>query len=214
MSATAGADLLGVQPDYPNISFGGGSSSATIDQTAAPSFDVYAQSPELVLLSGGDINTAFGDPVTILQLNVNNVCDLITGVIGDDVSVSGTFYDPAFNVVKDGVVFTGEIVEVGNAMATATTAVFDFRATVTGGLLLIDGDWPLSSGVPVEAGIQLTLEGTSVPPFTTNNCNILLTSTRAKGIIGPDVSVPPNMMYTNPGTARGLLAQSFRSLAD
>jgi hypothetical protein len=84
-------------------------------------------------------------------------------------------------------------------MATDTTATFDFRASVTGGLLYIDGDWPMDGGLPVEAGIQLTLEGTNVA-FVTNNCNTYLTSINVSGIIGPDVSIPPDMMYDNPGT--------------
>jgi hypothetical protein len=199
VSTMAGADLLGVQPDFPKMSFGG-DGSAVIDQSADPNFDVSATTIDLLLTSSSGPATAFIDPTTIIQLNVDSVCDWISGAAGDDVSVSGTFYDSGFNLIKDGVVLTGEIVETGNAMATDTTATFDFRASVTGGLLLNDGDWPLDAGVPVEAGIQLTLEGTNVP-FVTNNCNTYLTSINVSGIIGPDASEPPGGIDpTNPGT--------------
>lgn len=201
LSSVAHADLLDVQPGFPQLSFGGNTSTATIDINVSPSYDMSAQTLELVLTSGGDVNIAAGgDAQTTIQLDVNSVCDAIGGVAGDDLFISGTVYDPNFNIIKSGVLLTGEITEAGNAMATETTAVFDFRATVTGGALVTDGDWPTdTSGSSLDAGVQVTLEGTSIP-FVTNNCGSLLTSARAKGLVGPDESVPPNNEFTNPGT--------------
>ncbi|MDH3948459.1 MAG: hypothetical protein OEU74_05820 [Gammaproteobacteria bacterium] len=200
ISASVSADLLDVQPGFPQVTFGG-NSSATVDLTAAPSFDASSQTLEVVLAVGGDINIAAGaDADTTIQIDVDSFCNAISGVAGDDLSVSGTLYDPSFNIIKSGVLLTGEITEAGNSMATDTVAVFDFRAIVTGGVLVTDGDWPTDTGgSPLVAGIQLTLEGTNAP-FATNDCSTLLTAGVAKGVIGPDESVPPDHTFTNPGT--------------
>lgn len=122
--------LVGVDPGFPLISY---------DSTGTMNYDSAAQTLDLVATPLAFKETELADPAPVelpgavaIHLQVDNAGNLIGGVPGDDLLVTGTINSGSVNV--SGVLLTGEVTAFGFAEGGATD-VYDFRFVVTGGAL-------------------------------------------------------------------------------
>ncbi len=128
--------LLGVAANFepPEISY---NSTGTVTYDAASeSLDCEAIPLGLVLESGAR-PLRFSDPSDFqLHIQIDNDGNLIGGVEGDDLMISGLITSRS-GTLFDGVLLTGEIIEYGelDSGTAGGNDGFDFRFAVTGGLL-------------------------------------------------------------------------------
>jgi hypothetical protein len=122
--------LIGIDPGFPLTTYN--STGQIHYDPVTHNFDLTAT--PLAFKASLAADPALVDPPASLALHitVDNLGDLIGGVPGDDLVVSGSIDDGTINV--SGVLLTGEIADFGFAESGATDA-YDFRFTVTGGLL-------------------------------------------------------------------------------
>ncbi len=145
--------LLGVVPTLPFVTYDSGgtiaytATSNALDVNATPlSFDdaVGAPPPRGITVPRG----------VSLHLQVDNSGNLIGGVAGDDLVISGTVTPTGLAVdTVSGVLLTGEVLGFGYLESGATDQ-YDFRFAVTGGLLA--GYW-----AGHDIGIKLSSENSS-----------------------------------------------------
>ncbi|REJ69319.1 MAG: hypothetical protein DWQ31_05040, partial [Planctomycetota bacterium] len=133
--------LLGVTPEFPITTY---NSTGVVDYDAtAQTFDMTAA--PLVFLSGPP--SPFNLPRPVLPPNgfevhieVDNSGNLIGGVAGDDLTLSGTI-DIDGDSIPDvsGTLLTGEVTGFGFLDTGSTTDQFDFTFTPTGGAFVAGG---------------------------------------------------------------------------
>lgn len=172
---SANAALLGVQPTYPNIFYD--NTGITNYNNGTQEFNVDAD-PLTLKFTAIDPDNVIVNPRSVtIRIMVDAGCG-VSGVnpSGFDLEVIGDVYDAGFNLIKTGVLLTGDIVDMGEMTATTTTSVFDFRFTNAGGLLVTDGDWPMGQDI----GVVLTSENSNFA----DDCVVSFNG-GAKGNIGP-----------------------------
>jgi hypothetical protein len=179
--APASATLLGVenQIGLPDISYGSGSTftySASSDLAT-----LSANATELNIPPVQTINGSF--PNVSLQFLVDSSGNLISGIAGDDLVVTGTSTG-TFGTFASPLV-TAEVTSFGYATDPSNpgSSWFDLLLTVTGGSVFVQGQ---------TIGITIIGEGTgNRGPFDFTN-NIALGTERgsAKGDIGSISAVP------------------------
>jgi hypothetical protein len=182
LSTGALAALLGISPTIPLFNFDANPGTTVI---TGGTFHATAN-PTLMLLPGPVPSVI--DPATSssmkkieIEATLDNACNLIGGVSGDDLVIEGKVnvnpLGPAD--IRDGILLTGEVTEFG--FAAGLNSVFDFRFTVTGGLI---ADLYTNNDV----GVVLTSEGSDF----TGDCDALSTG-NAKGVGG---AIPPILPAT------------------
>ena len=181
--------LLGVQPGYPQMSINQGG-TATQYNAGTQLFQVDAALIEFKFQQSDTPYVTFG--TSALRFLVDSVCRVVGGDTGHDLIVTGDVYDPnTFELVLSGTLLTGEAVAVGEQSVTGNTAAFDFRFTVTGGLLVTQGHWPVGQDI----GVVLSSTNSNFPGHCGANF-----SGGANGFLGP-LAPPPNQPPTaNAGT--------------
>ncbi len=150
----AGAQLLGVEPELPAISFD--NQGSTMYDAATGTLLVDA-SPTAVRRSMSEppriVFPATSSSLRVFQIGVivDSSGALVSGISGDDLYVEGRVDLDGDGVDDaDGVLLTGEVVAFGSADSGGPTDLFDFEVVTTGGLLAaLIGD---------RVGIQLTSE--------------------------------------------------------
>jgi hypothetical protein len=122
--------LIGITPGFPLL---------TYDSTGQIHYDPTTQAFDLTATPLAYKGSAPADPTAIiapaslaLHVKVDNSGQLVGGVAGDDLVVTGSINDGTINV--SGVLLTGEVTDFGFAESGATDA-YDFRFAVTGGAL-------------------------------------------------------------------------------
>jgi len=122
------AELLSLSPDYPLINFSGAGTTqydVTTGLFTVDSVPVSFVKPPMKTIEGGSsISESF-----ILSIELDSLGDLIGGVPGDDLIVTGSV--GAF----DGVLLTAEVTKFGYRETGSSTDLFDFALIVTGGQL-------------------------------------------------------------------------------
>ena len=131
--------LLGVAANFepPEISYD--STGVVTYDAASESLDCEAVPMGLVLTAGAR-PLRFSNPSDFqLHIQIDNDGNLIGGVEGDDLMISGLITSRS-GTLFDGVLLTGEILEYGenNSGSNGGSDGFDFRFAVTGGLLAPD----------------------------------------------------------------------------
>ena len=183
--APASATLLGVenQIGLPDISYGAGSSFTY--NAGSDLATLSANATQLTLPPPpGSVQTVSGDfPNVSLQFYVDSAGNLISGIAGDDLVVSGSSTG-SFGTFSSPLV-TAEITSFGYATDPSNpgSSWFDVLLTVTGGSVFVQGQ---------TIGITIIGEGTgNRGPFDFNN-NIALGTLHgtAKGDIGSISAVP------------------------
>jgi len=178
----ATAQLLGVVPGFPLIGYD--NLGTLVFNSTDGHLDVDATPLEVTFTAGGDPAFIVDPRSVTIRVQINGACGPAGGnMLGADLEVVGDVLDPiTFAVIKSGVLLTGTFVNMGESVGTATTALFDFRFTNPGGLLVIDGDWPAGEDV----GVLLTSENSNFA----GDCTVAF-SGGAKGSIGPIPPAPP-----------------------
>ncbi|MFQ5635681.1 MAG: hypothetical protein ACE5G3_10185 [Gammaproteobacteria bacterium] len=179
----ASAQLLGVVPGYPLFTYD--NTGVTAFNATSGSFNVDADPLDLTLSVGGlPAFVVAPRSVAVRAVAGGAGCAVSGGNPGGgfDLEVVGDVFDSNFVLIKSGVLLTGAIVAMGSEATTATTSSFDFRCTNAGGLLVIDGDWPLGADI----GMTLSAENSNF----TGGCLTDFTA-GAKGTIGPIEPPPP-----------------------
>ena len=122
--------LLGVDPAFPLTVY---NSTGHLEYNpGTQAFDLTA-TPLAFKAAAADDPTAVGAPASMaLHIRVDNAGEVVGGVVGDDLVVTGSINDGTINV--SGVLLTGEIIDFGFADSGATDS-YDFRFAVTGGAL-------------------------------------------------------------------------------
>jgi hypothetical protein len=122
--------LLGIDPGFPLTVY---NSTGHLEYNpGTQAFDLTA-TPLAFKASLLDAPTAVEAPASMaLHIRVNSAGEVVGGVVGDDLVVTGSINDGTINV--SGVLLTGEIVDFGFADSGATDS-YDFRFVVTGGAL-------------------------------------------------------------------------------
>ncbi|MCE5268993.1 MAG: hypothetical protein LLG00_14040, partial [Planctomycetaceae bacterium] len=128
--------LLGVTPTYPLISY---DSNGTVNYDAAAqtlSFTLDATPLQFKQSAVSPIRTIAAPRDFLIQFHVNNQGQLLGGVAGNDLYVSGSL-DIDGNGVIDytGTLLTGEITQFGAYDSGTTSDKYDFRFVPTGGAL-------------------------------------------------------------------------------
>lgn len=174
------AALIGVVLDFPKMNFEGGSTTA---QIAGGTLSVSA-TPTIMLISNvGPLVPVLGPSSVTIGANLDGACNLVGGINGDDLVVTGTVDVDPFGVgdVRSGVLLTGEILAFGVGDSTGTVDPFDFRFDVTGGAL---ADFYTNE----DAGLILNIEN-----FLFNGDCSGTYQGKPKGDVGP---IPPIMPAT------------------
>ncbi|MCB1853030.1 MAG: hypothetical protein KDI83_20030, partial [Gammaproteobacteria bacterium] len=142
---SASASLLGIPTVFPRIAYAApgsmnylsGSGLFSLDATPVDFFDgAFSINCPVIGLPDCPVtaNTAGNQDVTI-RANVGATGTLLGGVPGDDLVVTGKFDANGDGIIDyDGVLLTGEVSAFG-FQDSNPAANFDFRFTVTGGLL-------------------------------------------------------------------------------
>ena len=122
--------LVGVAPAYPRVNYDSAGTLAYASDTGR--FDVsttaltFTQSgstpPVRLVLAPGSLQ---------LHLQLDSAGNLVGGVVGDDLTLSGTLQNGSYS----GLLLTGEVSQFGFFDSGTTTDQFDFRFRVTGGAL-------------------------------------------------------------------------------
>lgn len=134
LASLAGAGLLGILPDFPQLAFDNQgvtsySAGGTLFSVAASPLAIrFAPATTPVIVTGPDSLT--------ISIVIDNDGMLLGGVAGSDLVVQGSVNAPGGPLA--GTLLTGEISEFGFLDSGGTTDVYDFRFTVTGGLLADD----------------------------------------------------------------------------
>ncbi|MBL9123466.1 MAG: hypothetical protein JNG90_07520 [Planctomycetaceae bacterium] len=123
--------VLGIDPGFPLIAY---NSTGTVNYDPnTTNFDLAA-TPLAFLEADGADPVPFQLPAAVaIQIQVDTAGNLIGGVPGNDLVVTGTI-DDGGAINYSGVLLTGEITAFGYADSGSTDA-YDFRFTVTGGAL-------------------------------------------------------------------------------
>src|SRR5436190_13028637 len=147
--------LLGVSPERPLIAYGVNTGldpapqlTYTADPLSGPGVFAYQA-------NGTPISVTFENPLgpgttqvgvgggllrdIRYSLKINSDGSLAGGVLGDDLTISGTVTDPYTGTAYAGVLLTGEILNYGSQNGAGTVASpdrFDFLFTPTGGALV------------------------------------------------------------------------------
>lgn len=131
LAATSHADLLGNILGFPQILFASGNTNiagGVLTVNSAPvALRLTALSPPILINPSGGFE-AFNAGAT-----VDGSCGFVAGIGGDDVLLFGEV-DLGGGDIRSGTLLTGEVADVGT-LDSETTDLFDFRVTVTGGLL-------------------------------------------------------------------------------
>jgi len=169
---SATAALQGVTPGNPNLFFSNGA-GATVYSVATGLFHVQATPLSVKFVSGGaDFIVDSTQPRSLtMDFYVDQNGNLVGGVAGDDLVVTGTVTDSA-NTTYTGVLLKGEIRGFGYLNLSSIDA-YDFRFEVTGGRMA-----PLFAGKDI--GIRYQSEGSTF----TNSFKVNF-SGGAKGNLGP-----------------------------
>ncbi|REK38183.1 MAG: hypothetical protein DWQ46_20835, partial [Planctomycetota bacterium] len=202
--------LLGVTPDFPITTY---DSVGTVDYDAtAQTFDLTA-SP-LVFLAGPPSPTNLPRPVLPpngfdINIEVDNSGNLIGGVAGDDLTLSGTI-DIDGDSIPDvsGTLLTGEVTGFGFLDTGSTTDQFDFTFTPTGGAFVTGGT--LSGGGtfgPYFDGKDIAVTTSSeasnfVGDFTvdfTGGAKGNIGTTPGEDPVNPDIDVEKHVCVLEPG---------------
>ena len=125
--------LLGVGPlDLPIVSYNSG---GTVDyDSTSDAFSLNA-TPLSIETSTNPAGAFFSGSVNI-DIEVDDTGALVGGTIGDDFVLTGDVdLDGDFLVDESGVLLTGEIVAFGHEDSGGSTDFYDFRFSITGGLL-------------------------------------------------------------------------------
>ena len=178
----ASAQLLGVVPGYPLFTYD--NLGVTDFDSVSTNFNVDSTPLDLTLTIGGDQNFVVDPRSVTIRIQVDGGCGVAGGnpMGGDDLVVIGDVYDPSFALIKSGVLLTGSIEDIGEEMVSVNTAAFDFRFTNAGGILVVDGDWPVGQDI----GVLLNSDNSDFA----DDCTVSFSGT-AKGQIGPIDSEPP-----------------------
>ncbi|MBI1927242.1 carboxypeptidase regulatory-like domain-containing protein [Candidatus Poribacteria bacterium] len=170
------AALLGNTLDFPKISF---DSQGTTAYDAGTDLLTITASPISIRVSAADpprtVNPtgALSSKVLSIGVTVNATGALVGGVSGDDLKVVGEVDLDGDSIIDfAGVLLTGEVLEFGFLDSGGPTDSYDFRFTVTGGLLA-----PLYTGK--DLGVAVTSESSTFTGNFTVNFN-----GRAKGTLG------------------------------
>lgn len=169
LAGGASAALLGISVGQPTIGFNSGGSTgydavtSDFSVDAAPLAILFADGVALVTNGGVDI-----------AIRVANDGALLGGAPGEDLVITGDVQVPNGGPFLSGTLLTGEVNEFGAADSGGTVDFYDFRFTVTGGLLADD----YFSGKDI--GVVLTSE------FSSFNGDFSLSfGGEAKGNVGP-----------------------------
>lgn len=186
LPATALADLLGIVPGFPQISYD--NTGTLVFDAATMRLDVDADPLGLRLLATDTDPFFIVDPRSLtIHLRVDGACSVAGGNSsgGPDLEIVGDVLDPfTFEVVKSGTLLTGSVVDIGEAQATATTSAYDFRFANAGGLLVTDGSWP--------SGRDIGIVMTSANSNFVGDCTLNFRG-GAQGVVGPiDPVTPPD----------------------
>jgi hypothetical protein len=81
------AALLGVVPDFPKMNFEGGSTTASISNGSLS----VAATPTIMLITNvGPLVPVLGPSSVQIGANLDSSCNLVSGVTGDDLVITGT----------------------------------------------------------------------------------------------------------------------------
>lgn len=131
----ANAELIGVSPQLPLMSFSGnGDTSFNADQGL---FSISSEPVALVLPPVRFVNnTLAGSKLFEINIIVDNAGQLVSGVSGDDLLVTGSV-DINGDGIPDanGTLLTGEVTQFGYRDTGTRTDLYDFVFNVTGGEL-------------------------------------------------------------------------------
>ncbi len=185
---TGSAELLGLVPAYPQITYN--NTGTLVFNAGTMNLNVDAD-PLQMTLTATDTDPFFiVDPSSLrIRMRVNGACAVAGGNPGGgpDLEIVGNVLDPfTFETVKSGTLLTGTIVDIGESPATATTSTYDFRFTAAGGLLVTDGSWPTGKHI----GVVMTSENSNF----VGDCTVSF-SGRAKGVVGP---IDPPVIVPDP----------------
>ncbi len=133
----------------------------------------------------GPVPVPIGDPTiqtepgfdTVLKVVLDSSCNFVSGVGGDDFVLEGTV-DLGGGDIRDGVLLRGEVTEMGFDDSTPPTDQYDYRISLTGGLMAefyTDEDF----------GLEIISGGSS---FAADCGSGVATTGEAKGIGG---AIPP-----------------------
>ncbi len=143
--------LIGVSPEAPFLEY---DNQGTISYDAsAQALSVDATPLNFQQTVGGPLGFIFvnadGSPAQFLiDIKVDNAGNLIGGVPGDDLVVTGQAdVDGDFVVDYSGVLLTGEILQFGSQDSGGPTDAYDFIFTPTGGELFDAGFYPNRLGI-------------------------------------------------------------------
>ena len=169
------AALIGVQPVFPNIVY---DNQGTTSFTAGNmEFNVDADPLTIKFTAASADNFILAPDSVTIRILVDAGCGVAGGnMSGFDLEVTGKVFDQTGTVVLDGVLLTGDIVDMGEMTATTSTSAFDFRFTNASGLLVSHPDWPTGQDI----GVVLTSENSTFA----DDCTVSFNG-GAKGNIGP-----------------------------
>jgi hypothetical protein len=172
------AALLGIVPDFPKMAFEGGSTTAQISNG---SLTVSATPTIMLITNVGPLVPVLGPSSVSIGATVDASCNLVGGIAGDDLVITGTVDVDPFGAgdVRTGTLLTGEILALGVGDPSGTVDPFDFRFQVTGGAL---ADFYTNE----DAGVTLTIEN-----FLFNGDCSGTYQGKPKGDVGPIPPVQP-----------------------
>ena len=121
----ATAALLGVEPGLPLLNY---NNTGTVSYNAgAQSFNVVAQPISILFPPPAFVNAPKSVAINIV---VDNAGNLVGGVPGDDLVVTGAVQPPGPPL--SGVLLTGEIVAFGSQDSGGFTDFYDFNKSIAG----------------------------------------------------------------------------------
>lgn len=170
--SSAWSGLLGITPGVPNITFVNTNSAATSYSPATGLVTVTA-TPQLAMMISGSAPVPVLPPRSLtIALQVDQSGNLVGGVAGDDLVLTGTVYGTSYA----GTLLTGEIVGFGIQDSASTIDYIDLRLKVTGGSMasLFTGN---------DIGVSLAMENSTFD----GSFNVSFQGA-AKGNLGP---IPP-----------------------
>ena len=177
----ANAQLLGVNPTYPQINFVNTTSGSLAYDPGTEVFSMNAVPASLVPSADANGIVLEGDNVQ-LQFLVDTNGNLISGTNG--FILTGTLTEVVNGVTNQysGALLQGDVVAFGSLDQGGGVALFDFRVDLTGGELISQftcGD---------DLAITMSSEDSSFTGSFTN-----ASSGASKGYLGPEDTIPPEV---------------------
>jgi hypothetical protein len=182
MTSSSFAALLGVNISYPRVQYISIGTTALTYNATNQLFSVNA-SPVTVLFSSTEGPQAVTGARSLqIRAFVDNTGALVGGTGSNDMTLSGTVTQVVGGVTNtySGVLLTGAVTQFGS-LANGSTAQYDFRFTVTGGVLA-------SSFACGDIAVHINSGGSTFTGNFTVNFN-----GQASGAIGLEDVVPPQI---------------------